>query len=407
MNRGNWAATTLALAALAGCATTPNGGGGGSPPPPPPPPSATTLITDAQPFDYRVADPADLTGKVSFVWSDKFGAVPGVTTCHYAPAYRSNAQTTAWFVANHPDWVMRKADRSIAYEFGNTAYTPLDIANPAVVAFLQTTIAAAMKPGQSWLCLDNVDAENSAGEVGHIDGSGAWVAPYTGQPHDAKWLADNVSYLTGMVAWERGQGAGTMINDSGNSAEISLAEWWALADTVDGVMKEGWPIDGCASDPPGWVNGYVAGDQFDLEYSEAVQAIGAPTFQLSYFCGHPLAQATNAEIAWVTATRLLTAGPDATDNLIAAPGAPPQTDDASVEAYPASMNPMVGPVTDAPPAPGGRPYVRRFAHGLVALNPTDAPESVVVPAGADQFGQAVPAGPYALAPMGAVVIVTP
>jgi hypothetical protein len=384
MHIRNLLCTTAALALLAGCATTPpnggNGGGGGGNQGPQPiiingsapqGVAATVLDAPANAFDSGVPKPGTmLTGNVLFVWSDIFGAIPSVTTGHYHAGYRSTMQSPDWFLANEPSWIMRKEDQSIAWEYNNTNDTPLDIGNPAVIAYLQQEILAGMKPGQTWICLDNIDPENSANEVGHYDASGNWVQQYTGQPNDAKWTADNVNYINVMTIWAHSHGLQVMINNAGGSSAVPVSQWEAFAAPADGIMKEGWPQDNCSEDPPNWIEGRSANGSYDQGYQEATDSAKTkPTFLLAYNCGVTLANASPDTINWVTVSRLLTVSQsDPTKNLIASPcpNCSP-SDDNIVEVWPSEMFPMIGPITDPPPSTGN-PYIRKFAHGVVELN---------------------------------------
>ena len=50
----------------------------------------------------------------------------------------------------------------------------------------------------------------------------------------------------------------------------------------------------------------------------------------------------------------------------------------------------------------------RFAHGLVALNPSSmATATVAVPTGEDQFGEPINAGARTLQPLTGLVVMTP
>jgi len=390
-----------------------------------PVPAGTTLITFGQVFDAKVASASDLSGRVGFVWGDSknFGTAAGVLLGRYSPGYRATpVNDTAWFYEHHPDWIVYENDReTIAYEFRNTRATPLDIGNPAVVRWKQADIDSQLH-GQAWVDLDNIDSENSAGFAGHYAAAtapcpaaarpacgGVWVQDYTGRPRDPSWIRMNLAYVKAMQAYYHARGRSVMINDSENSnpAYLSPDDQIALAKAADGSLSEGFPIDGCAADT-GWVRGRPHDGQFDVEYREFAAESARPFFAIAYLCNHGLAAVTHDEAAWATAAFLLGIRRPETNYLAVAGAGKGLIDYQSIEPYPASMSPSLGPVTDGPPAVGSRPYIRRFAHGLVALNPSStATATVIVPEGKDQFGAPISAGRRLLQPMTGLVVVTP
>lgn len=391
----------------------------------PPIPAGAALITFGQVFDTRVASASDLAGRVGFVWGDNrnFGTVVGVPLGLYSPAYRAAPiKDTGWFYEHHPDWIVYRNDReTIAYEFRSTRATPLDIGNPAVITWKQGEIDGELH-GQAWVDLDNVDSENSAGFAGHYAAvmapcpaaarpacGGAWVQDFTGRPRDPAWIRVNLAYVKAMRAYYDARGRSVMINDLENSNPAYLApgDQIALARAADGSLSEGFPIDGCAADT-GWIRGRPHDGQFDAEYREFIAKSARPFFAIAYLCNHGLADVTQDEAAWATAAFLLGIRSPKMNYLAVVGAGKGLVDYQSIEPYPASMNPRLGPITDHPPAVGSRPYVRHFGHGLVALNPSStAAAAVNVPAGRDQFGAPIGAGTRALQPMTGLVVVTP
>ena len=388
-------------------------------------PTATPLITFGQVFDARVASASTMVGRVGFVWGDNrnFASAPGVEFGQYSPAYRASATHGAeWFYQHHPDWIVYLNDRvTIAYEFADTRATPLDIGNPAVVRWKQADIDGAGH-GQAWVSLDNVDSENSAGFAGHYKGAtapcgaqsrpacgGAWRQDFTGKPNDRSWIGVNLAYVRAMRTYFRAKGRFLMINDSGNSkpAYLSPVDQIALAKAADGSLSEGFPIDGCAADT-GWVDGKPHDGQFDAEYREFTAESDKPYFAIAYLCNRSLERITRDQAAWATAAFLLGIRKPAINYLAVVGAGKGLTDYQTIEPYPPSMNPGLGPITERPPAVGSRPYVRRFAHGLVALNPSSmATATVAVPAGENQFGEPINAGARTLQPLTGLVVMTP
>lgn len=386
---------------------------------------ATPLILYGQVFDSLVPTAADLTGHVGFVWGDNknFGSAVGVVLGQYSAGYRATPlHTTNWFYTHHPDWIEYLNDRhTVAYEFGNNKATPLDISNPAVVAWKQADIAAGFH-GQAWVDLDNIDSENSAKFAGHYVGAkapcatvsqpacgGVWHQDYTGAPLDPVWISVDLAYVGTMRSYFNAHGRSLMINnsESSNPAYLRPSDQIALAKAANGSLSEGFPMDACATSY-GWINGRPADTQFDAEYQEFIAESGSPFFAIGYLCNHSLSHITHDEAAWATAAFLLGMQNPKLNYLAVVGSGKGLTDYETIEPYPASMNPPIGPLSDPPPPAGSRPYVRNFGHGMVALNPSStATATVTVPAGKDQFGTPVTAGSLVLQPMTGIVIVTP
>ena len=166
-------------------------------------------------------------------------------------------------------------------------------------------------------------------------------------------------------------------------------------------------MDACATSHGG-INGRPTDAQFDAEYQEYIAESLSPFFAIGYLCNHSLAQATHDEEAWATAAFLMGIQNPKLNYLAVVGYGKGLTDYETIEPYPASMNPPIGPISDPPPSVGSRPYVRNFSHGLAALNPSStATATITVPAGKDQFGTPVSAGSLVLQPMTGIVIVTP
>lgn len=401
----------LTAVLLTGCASAPAVPPAGPPAPveiPALPPHAGPLVS---PVTFGlVFDPPGVTAAQlavqHFVWAENrgLGPVAGVELGQYSPAYRaSRAHDLTWFQANHPDWIAYLADRKTpAVEFGHPEFVPLDIANPAVIAFKQTEIAAARR-GQDWVSLDNVDLISSYKVAGHFNAAGGWVQQYTGAYTDPAWRADTASYVAAMTAWAHAAGRRLMINntDGASRAELAPAAHIALARLADGSMSEGFPIDGCYAGH-GWAAGRPVDDQFAAEYEEVAGESAAHLFMVAYLCGHEIP--TPAEQAWSVAAYLL-AVRDPAINFLSVTSPAGAT---AIHDYPASMKPPIGAPIDPPPAAGAWPYVRRFQGGIVILNASSTkPATLRIPAGAwtDQFGVPVPSGSRALAPASALILI--
>lgn len=174
-------------------------------------PNTSSGIHVALPFDYRTT-PTAMAGKVGYVWGSEWpGAQPQVYRSLYLPYDRdenprdySAAHDLAWWQANHPDWIEYRCDRRTpAFEFGQTANVPLDITNPAVLAYVENTyIIPALGPagGYQGIGFDNPDFRNAGDwtgqRCGHYDAAGHWVQQFNGTSNDP-------AYRSAILTWEQ------------------------------------------------------------------------------------------------------------------------------------------------------------------------------------------------------------
>jgi hypothetical protein len=144
-------------------------------------------------------------------------AYPSIYAGRYFPVdrqpdtrYNAGAQPLSWFLANHPDWIEYKCDRStVAYEFGQTTDIPLDTTNPAVLAWLKETFySPAAASGYGHLDFDNFQMSNagswSGQRCGHwtgAPGSSAWVAQYNGTSDDPNYRANEIAMAKNLQEW--------------------------------------------------------------------------------------------------------------------------------------------------------------------------------------------------------------
>ncbi|GAC1510594.1 MAG: hypothetical protein NVS2B16_10860 [Chloroflexota bacterium] len=168
----------------------------------------STGIHLALPFNYNESTVNNVrqaeVGVVDYVFgASNSGAqpnnIPGGSAAHdyYIPfpqLEESTAYNTAWFQANHPDWLMYKNDRTtLAYwgqEYINTQTPTLDYTNPAVQQFIMNTfLTPAMNAGFQGIAWDHGAAYNDNGSAGHYDAAGQWVQQYTGNANDSAYAA--------------------------------------------------------------------------------------------------------------------------------------------------------------------------------------------------------------------------
>jgi hypothetical protein len=136
----------------------------------------------------------------------------------------------SWFQANHPTWVIYKADQlTPAWQFGDTKWIPLDISNPDVQSWIQTNVyGPILSAGYQAISIDNVTDRNDFGEVGTCsiaptanctaDG-GMWTGLYRGDIHnDEKFIANRLAWAHSVTAWAHSRSRATMANVTDDAA---------------------------------------------------------------------------------------------------------------------------------------------------------------------------------------------
>ncbi len=116
---------------------------------------------------------------------------------------------TSWWLANHPDWILYECDQSTIAYVGGLSGVPLDISNPAVIAYQSSLLGGfAEANGFNGIAADIVSLENNTGKVdsGH-GGCGVWQANHTvwvqkfsGAKSDPAWAAAAITWVTTMHA---------------------------------------------------------------------------------------------------------------------------------------------------------------------------------------------------------------
>ncbi|GAC1566464.1 MAG: hypothetical protein NVS3B14_08970 [Ktedonobacteraceae bacterium] len=99
-------------------------------------------------FDNHTT-PAAMAGKVDYVWGTEWAGIPAGDAYYtfYMPydrdentQYYPQAHNLSWYKTYHPDWIEYRCDKkTVAFEFGTTTSVPLDITNPAVLAYIEQT----------------------------------------------------------------------------------------------------------------------------------------------------------------------------------------------------------------------------------------------------------------------------
>lgn len=387
---------------------------------------------------YRGAfDPNLMCGTRGMLWSTNLGAVSCTYTLRYAPAYRVYFDPTSstlfcsltscinWLYANHPDWIEYLNDQTtIAWEFGNLKYPPLDIANPDVQAFfVQQDLLHALPTGFRGIGIDNLSAQNSFLMAGHYTGTtapcvladqpachGTWVQQYGGvSSTDVRWQIANLAYVNYLRQSFSQYGLTTFANLSYQLEGTHIA----VNDALNGSMAEDWTQHSCDTTANNYLNGFVIDQLWKNAYFNSYHDMKGWWFGLNYLCGHDTDGMTHAEESYGIANFLL-ASQNPAQNYISL--ALSGSDDFAN--YPASANPPIGTPTQLPPTPGscGGTGVgtdngictRTYSNGMVAVNSSASnTRSFTLGAGdwVDQFCTPVAAGSVSMAPATGLVIV--
>lgn len=297
-----------------------------------------------------------LVGQVGAMWSSGYSAQLGIYSMSYAPAYRLYfmpagwtgagadypATQLGWLYYHHPDWIEYGSDGNVLYEFGDTRYPVVDIANPAVRQHLFQSMAA-LASGYQALSLDNVSTANirngAVYQAGHYSGTvspcpaslrpacgGTFVTQYT-SADDANWSAANLDYIKYLSAQAKTMGLATVANVSYQGG----VKWTDIADAVSGVIEENVPQHQGTTLANRWYNGFMIDDLFAAHLYNAERASQKFYGAISYLDGHDTGGMTRAEETWATAWLLLVT--QGTQNYLSAG----QISSRAAQAYPPSM----------------------------------------------------------------------
>ncbi|QSN65075.1 hypothetical protein [Caballeronia sp. M1242] len=271
-----------------------------------------------------------LVGRVGAMWSSGYSAQPGIYSMSYAPAYRLYfmpagwtgagadypATQLGWLYYHHPDWIEYGSDGNVLYEFGDTRYPVVDIANPAVRQHLFQSMADNAS-GYQALSLDNVSAANvrngAVYQAGHYSDTvspcpaslrpacgGTFVTQYA-SADDATWSAANLDYIKYLSAQAKTVGLATVANVSYQGGVM----WTQIADAVSGVIEENVPQHQGTTLANRWYNGFMIDDLFAAHLYNAERANQKFYGAISYLDGHDTGGMTRAEETWATAWLLL------------------------------------------------------------------------------------------------------
>jgi hypothetical protein len=158
-----------------------------------------------QTFDDSVTDVATEASHSVFVWGAgqpvsayRASSNPKIVLSYYMPwAYDPDATHDLTYWKNlHPDWILYQCDMATPAYYSGTANMPLDISNPAVVAWQAQTIATpASAQGFDAIAADEFQLGGWGG-CG-IFQNGVWKQLYTSGTGDPQADQDAVAWLHG------------------------------------------------------------------------------------------------------------------------------------------------------------------------------------------------------------------
>lgn len=203
-------------------------------------------------FDYhmRPAQAAAAPARYVFVWGDsasmtsafaKYSA--GSLLSAYFPYARDPdaKHDLAFWKARHPTWVTYRCDGVTPAYFPGDANVPLDISNPAVLAW-QVDQFTHLRPGLHAVALDNFQFQNKLGVCGVHDASGQFVRKYSGKLDDPAFAAAGVRWLERISAALHERHVKVVINhipDLSAEGDDPMSPLVAgMVSAVDGMLDE-------------------------------------------------------------------------------------------------------------------------------------------------------------------------
>jgi hypothetical protein len=245
-----------------------------------------------QPFDYGISrsEARDIAPKFDLAWgsgdpSPWHAGNPKIDVSYYLPfdtdadldGFGSLGHPLSWWLSSkgHPDWVLYRCDRTTpAWVSGLPTNTPLDISNPAVVAYQMRLVVPYMKAnGFNALAADVVSLHDGSGGCGvWTDNHTVWVQKFSGQHDDPNWAAAVQSWAAYAQQYLHAQSdqMALLANSDVGYAPIGDRPSEELVGHVDAVQDEG----GFTS----W-GGQIADDHMFREkewWMDYVQGVGKP-----------------------------------------------------------------------------------------------------------------------------------
>lgn len=229
-----------------------------------------------------------------------------IDTSSYFPSGRDSDPTNrplSWWIANHPDWILYKADKTTpAYLFG-APNVPLDVSNSAVVSWQVSTIVQTALTSNTftYMAADNLTLTNDGAGIGVYAGatpgnqfSGVWTPLYSGANHDPTYETMLSNWCASMASQCHANGINLCINFGLGSFAYTDTAVVNIANAVDALMDEqGFTAVGTANlSGSAWLN--------KISFMKAVQAAGH-----QYLLINVLPDTTRAAIQWGLASYLM------------------------------------------------------------------------------------------------------
>jgi hypothetical protein len=367
-------------------------------------PDTTNNIHVGLPFNFRINNPQDEKGKVDFVWGSSWpGQPPGVYNTYYYPYDRepSRGHTISWFQKNHPDWIEYHCDRkTIAYEFGQSR-APLDITNPAVLSYMESTyLAPNLKSGSGYqgIAFDNPNFQNAGSwtgqRCGHFDSSGKWVAQFNGTQDDPAYRQAIIQWAKTMQQWIHSQFPGATMGVNFSFDFLYPSDSNTLLSEMD--------ID---SDEDGFTNGNNAppwyyADSFWLSKMQALQnflSAGHGLFSINQE-SVSFSHLTHGQVQWALANYLLIKNNASYINITG------YQEYGKLDIRPEYSAPIGYATSAMYPSQNG--YMRDFSNGKAIVNPSSSKTiTISLPANTyqDLYGHII-SQPFTLAPHSGIVL---
>jgi len=357
------------------------------------PPPAIDRVGRAQIFDYHVKDKSVLVGRRDFMWASSGAAAPGVYSTSYMPEDMDldTSHDVAWYVANHPDWLVYGCDRSPTREYDGR-HVSVDITNPAVreALFAQGVIGVLAKRPYQSIGVDNLDNANSFRECGVLH-DGRLQRLYSGQRADPSFADREAEWMAWLAARVHARGLALTGNLSYNGQDHG--SYLKILRNLDVVLDEEGFERKCR--PLQLDAAWLDRDRFFEGVAKA-----KPLIVIEQVCP-TLAEITPATIVWSLANYLLIKQ-DRT-YLALTPEVDPY---GAVYDFPElylKLGLPLGPMEETHGA-----YLRRFQRALALVNPSSV-SSATVDVGAGDWRDEASGAPAArqitLAPATAMVLV--
>jgi hypothetical protein len=207
-------------------------------------------------------------------------------------------ETLSWWKANHPSWVLYKCDHQTPAYPSGLSNVPLDISNPAVVAWEMQTYGPAIEAaGYTGLTADLVGLNNADGGCG-VFVKGVWQQRFTGQSKDDAWSQAVLAWFRYTFAYMHSLPRPLIVgaNHVPENRPLGDPEEIDLINHIDLIADESAFTD--------YGNGYTNSGTVALiiGWMKYVQGIGKPYVILDKW---DTANLTDQQLGWSIATYLL------------------------------------------------------------------------------------------------------